>query len=264
VDRIEVVAGLDPALVERVIARVRDLEPATVAVLVTGSYAKGTADERSDLDLSVATDGDPVAPYRMWFEERPGASPLHVSPSVASLETRLARREEPQRWALGFPGRFEMQYVWATEEARAALGEDPSTVHPPADPELEDFVEYLAKLRRASDDGDGVLVRLHARLAAEVSPGLLRPLNEVVVVRDRPEALAAAFSTAVAPEHYRTDLTIALGLADATDDEVVEAGLRLGGELLAFLRERKPDADPQPDIAGYLADGTLERHLGFL
>jgi hypothetical protein len=33
--------------------------------------------------------------------------------------------------------------------------------------------------------------------------------------------------------------------------------------LLAFLRERKPDVDDRPDIAGYLADGTLERHLGF-
>jgi hypothetical protein len=34
--------------------------------------------------------------------------------------------------------------------------------------------------------------------------------------------------------------------------------------LLAFPRQHKPDVDSQPDIAHYLADGTLERHLGFL
>ena len=28
--------------------------------------------------------------------------------------------------------------------------------------------------------------------------------------------------------------------------------------------EHKPDVDPQLDIALYLADGTLERHLGFV
>jgi hypothetical protein len=57
---------------------------------------------------------------------------------------------------------------------------------------------------------------------------------------------------------------VALGLAYATDDEVEAAALRLGRELLVLLRERAPDVDPQPEIARYLADGTLERHLGFL
>ncbi|CAN5800332.1 hypothetical protein BH20ACT14_BH20ACT14_04810 [soil metagenome] len=49
----------------------------------------------------------------------------------------------------------------------------------------------------------------------------------------------------------------------ADDDVVGAAALRLGRQLLAFLRERKPDVDDQPDIAGYLAEVTLERHLGF-
>jgi hypothetical protein len=59
-------------------------------------------------------------------------------------------------------------------------------------------------------------------------------------------------------------MTVCLGLVQADHAEVFDAALRLARELLAFLRERKPDVDPQPDIAGYLADGTLERHLGFL
>jgi hypothetical protein len=36
---------------------------------------------------------------------------------------------------------------------------------------------------------------------------------------------------------------------------------RLGSELLAFIRERTPNVDDQPELTRYLADGTLERHL---
>ncbi|MBM2822670.1 MAG: hypothetical protein HW413_1416, partial [Thermoleophilia bacterium] len=106
--------------------------------------------------------------------------------------------------------------------------------------------------------------RMYAPYAALLAPGLLRSLNDEVVVRDRREALDAALSLRVAPEHYRDDLAISLGVAQAGDEDVAKAALRLGRELLAFLREHKPDVDPQPDIARYLADGTLERHLGFV
>jgi predicted nucleotidyltransferase len=261
-DSVEVVPGLEPALLERIVARLRELEPSAVAVLVVGSYAKGTADESSDLDLDVITEGEPASPYRMWFEERPGLKPLHVSPSVKSLARWLARRNEPQAWALGFPAEQAALYAWATNEARAVLG-DPTHVHPPAEPELEDFVEYVQKLRRAAARGESMQVRMRARQASMLAPGLLRTLNDDVVVRDGGHAHETALAFAVAPEHYRDDLAACLGLVRADDDEVERAALRLARELLAFLRERKPDADPQPDIARYLADGTLERHLGF-
>ena len=263
-DRVEVISGLDPGLLARVVARLRELEPYTVAILVTGSYAKGTADEDSDLDVNVLTDGKPSSDYRMWFEERPGQKELHVSPSVRSLHQSLAERDEPQDWALGFPVLNDVRYVWATDEARTLLGDPPSNVHAPAPPELEDFVEFLTKVRRASSRGHGAGIRAFAREAAALAPGLLRTLNDDVAVRDRLEALETALSLRVAPEHYREDLPVCLGLVAADDPEVCAAALRLGRELLAFLRERKPDVDDQPDIAGYLADGTLERHLGFV
>lgn len=262
-DRLELVPGLDEAVLERVVARLRELEPSTIAVLVTGSYAKGTADDSSDLDVEVVTADEPRSPYRMWFEERPGRKPLHVSPGVKSLERWLAKRDEPQPWALGFPVEHVVRYVWATGDAQAALGDPPTSTHPPSEPELEDFVEYVQKLRRAEALNRTIHVRTNARQAALLAPGLLRELNEDVVVRDREEALEAALAFAVAPEHYRDDLTVCLGLVAADDDVVQQAALRLARELLAFLRERAPDADRQPDIARYLADGTLERHLGF-
>jgi phosphoribosyl-AMP cyclohydrolase len=263
-DRIEVVPGLDAGIAERVVARIRELEPSAIAVLVSGSYAKGTADESSDLDLQVATEDEPDIRYRMWFEEREGAKPLHVSLSVKTLGEWLSKRAEPQSWALGFPVEHVVSYVSATPEARAGLGDPPSNTHPPEEPQLEDFVEYVAKVRRSAARGDTVEIRIRARQGAELAPGLLRTLNREVFVRDRSEALAAALTLEVAPEHFRADLPVCLGVVQASDDDVLAACLRLAGELLAFLRERAPDADPQPDIARYLADGTLERHLGFL
>lgn len=262
-DRLAVVAGLEPELLERVVKRLRELEPSAIAVLVSGSYAKGAADQSSDLDVEVLTRGDPVSPYRMWFEDRADGQPLHVSPSVKSLAGWLAKGDEPQGWALGFRVLHVIRYVWATKEARARLGDPPSRVHPPPPLELEDFVESLQKAFRSARRGDRDGFRFFARDAAVLAPRLLRPLNDEVVVRDRREALEAALSLQVAPEHFRDDLSVCLGLVPADDDSMRDAALHLGRELLAFLRERKPDVDDQPDIAGYLADGTLERHLGF-
>lgn len=255
-DRIDEVVG-------EAARRLRALEPSTIAILVTGSYAKGTADEDSDLDIRAVTDEEPVIRYRTWFQDRPGAKPLHVSAGAKTATTWLRERELPQEWTLGFPGLYVATYVWATEDARLLLGRDPSNRHPPGPPELEDFVELLVKVRRSVVHGDAVGTRLHARGVGELAPRLLTPLNEERVVSDRREALEAALSLTVAPDHYRADISVCLGLVPAGDDAVSESALRLGRGLLAFLRANAPDVDDQPDIASYLRDGTLERHLGF-
>jgi hypothetical protein len=250
-------------IVERAAERLRELEPGTVAVVVTGSYARGTADEHSDLDVRAITDPEPNVRYRTWFAERPGRKPLHVSLGAHSLAYWLAERERPAFWTYGFPVVYHAEYVWSTPEARRRLGADPSIVHPGGPPQLEAFVEVATKLRRAGSREDPAGTRLYARKVAELTPCLLTSLNEEVLVHSPHEALDAAVSLSIAPKHYREDLRVCLGLTAASVEEVEHAGLRLTRELLAFLRERKPDVDDQPDIARYLADGTLERHLGF-
>lgn len=90
---------------------------------------------------------------------------------------------------------------------------------------------------------------------------MLRELSPERLVRDRREAIQAAVDLPVVPEHYRVDLPVSLGLTTANDDQVREAAMRLASEVLAFLRERNPDVDGQPEIARYLTDGTLERQL---
>ena len=61
---------LPGSLVEPAVARLRELEPGAIAVLVGGSYAKGTSDELSDLDLTAILESD-AGRYRTWFQARP-------------------------------------------------------------------------------------------------------------------------------------------------------------------------------------------------
>lgn len=253
---------MDPLaeVVAPAVARLRELEPAAIAVLVGGSYAKGAADELSDLDLTaiVEQDGDR---YRMWFQRRPGSRLLHVSAGVKTVEQRLARVGEPASWWLGLPLYEPARYAWATDEARTLLGEDPSLRRPAGPPELEDFFEFAIKVKRATTDGDMLGLRVWANAAAELAPRLLVPINQPVLVSSRLEAIEAALGFANAPEHWAEDLRTCLGLSLADDEAVSRSALRLPRELLALLREHKPDVDPIPDLVAALTDGTLERHL---
>jgi phosphoribosyl-AMP cyclohydrolase len=260
------IPGLDREVVQRVVDRLIDLEPTGLAVVVRGSYAWGTSDRQSDFDVSVIVpqrrQGAPE--WRTWFEERREGTWLHVSAGTHSVEEWLASRDRPAPWALGFPALSVAEYLWATDEGRAALGEPPSNPHPPGRSSLEEFIEAIAKSKRAADRNDAIGLRWHARAAGAEVPGLLRDLNPDRTVHDRREAIQAALDLPVAPEHYREDFAAVMGLRPESDAGVRRAVMRLASELLAFLRERNPSVDEQPGLAQYLADGTLERHLGLV
>ena len=93
---------LELRLVERVVERLLVLEPETTAVLLTGSYAKGTATVASDLDLMAITPS-PRFDYRTWFEEQETDPPLHISVGAETADAWLAEAKCPARWSLGFP-----------------------------------------------------------------------------------------------------------------------------------------------------------------
>lgn len=231
-----------------------------LAVLVSGSYAQGRAEGDSDLDLVVLTQLEPDVSYRTWFVERSGR-PLHVSAAFETLQRWLARREEPATWSLGLPTATPTPYLWKTAAVVEALGEEPTLRRPRAEPELEDFVEAAVKVRRAVREGAYARARWHAHLMAELAPRLLLSFNverRVVHVWD---AVQAALDLPIAPDHYRQDMDACLGLSAVSDERIAEAGLRLPREMLALLRERHPEVDPQPWLSQYLRDGTLQRLL---
>ena len=256
------IEGLDAALADHVVHQLCVLEPDATAVLLTGSYAKGAAAVASDLDLMAITPSPRVS-YRMWFE-RIGDVLLHVSAGATTAEGWLAKATSPARWSLGFGAINAADYLWTDEGTRERLGADPSLRHPPADPELEDFLDFVLKAKRAASSGDELGLRWFAQGAGALAPALLIPINKSRIVCDRRDALDTALTLTAAPAHYATDLAVCLGLTSASGDDAKAAVARLGDELLAFLRERAPDVDDQPEIARYLTDGTLQRHLALI
>ncbi len=251
---------LPSELLDRVVDCLREVEPAAVGVLATGSYATGRAVLQSDLDVTVLTAVPPQGDYRTWFEPRPGA-PLHVSAGARSLSDWVEEGTTAADWSLGFPTEEAAAWVWTTDAARAVLGGHPVMRRPPASPELEDFLECATKVKRAAQGGDALGARWHAQHLGLYAPRLLRPLNRERRVIDVRDALRAALDMAVAPANYRDNLTLCLGLVQADDGEVAAAALRLASSILAFLRIHMPDVHCQPDLPLYLVNGALERHL---
>jgi len=182
-----------------------------------------------------------------------------VSVGAKSTDELRRRRSTPAEWSLGFAVDGPAVWVWSTAAAVAALGDPPRVTRPPGELYLEDFVEWCAKALRADDP---VALRVAAHGMGETAPVLLRDLNAPRTVRNRVEAVRAALELAVAPDGWADDLAVLLAVAPADDARVRAAAERLARGVLALLRERAPDVDPQPEIGRYLADGTLERHLG--
>src|SRR5437867_7818191 len=125
------VADLPADLRERIVSRLRGLEPDAVAVLAHGSYARGLATPSSDLDLAVLLDGPGRVHYRTWFEEQPDGRLLHVSANTGvTSDVWKSWSEEPQDWAFGFPVTVVHAWVWVTKRAKELIGDPPVLVRP--------------------------------------------------------------------------------------------------------------------------------------
>jgi phosphoribosyl-AMP cyclohydrolase len=240
-------------LVNRVVARARDEEPDAIGAFAFGSYAHGTAEPSSDLDVQLVTLGEPRIPYRTWF-----VGERHVSVSAKSTDRLRALRSEPASWSLGFAVENPGVWLWSTAAAVHALGDPPGFAHPPDAPELEDFVEACAKALRAQES---LPLRVAAHGVGATAPALVRDLSPPVRVRNRVDAVRAALALPVAPAGWTENLPVVLGLTPAGDGEVREAVERLARGVLGLLREQRV-AFEQPELTRYLHDGTLERHLG--
>jgi phosphoribosyl-AMP cyclohydrolase len=252
---------VDRAWLDGWVERLRAAYPTAVAVLLAGSYARGTAGRKSDVDLQVILpEGDKE--YRAYFELRPDGSYRHVSAGIRPLADWHAKSEEAAAWALSLPAQQYHRLLWATPEARTVLGDEP-TIRQPAGPvELEDFQEWAAKVRSALDRGDGLALRWAAQQQARLLPAMLCRLNAPVRAGTPFEAVRVALDFSVAPARYREDMLVCLGLTAEghTDAEVAAAAERLNLGTLRLLRERGADIVAEVDLREALVAGVLEAY----
>jgi phosphoribosyl-AMP cyclohydrolase len=237
-----------------VVARARAEEPDAVGVFVFGSHVRGEATATSDVDLQVATLARPRVHDRTWF-----VGDVRYSVAAAAADELRRSQERPVAWAFGFAAESPGLWLWRTAAAVAAVGDPPTLRYPPAQPALEDFVGHAAKALRAEAP---LALRLAAQGLGRDAVPLLLDLDAQQVVRTRREAVEAALALRVAPEGWRNDLPVLLGLAPAADESVRAAVERVGFGVLRLLREAGSRVgDAQPELSRYLHDGTLERHL---
>jgi predicted nucleotidyltransferase len=244
--------------------RLRQETPGAVAILLKGSHVRGDAGPHSDVDFDVLVDGPPPERYPLWIEPDDSGRLRHLSVAVRDLAGWLEEGDEPEPWALGLPVREPTRLFWAaTPELRDRL-DRPWREHPPAEPEIEDWVESLGKMRNAHRRGDALGVRLAAQGLGRYTPTLLRPLNPDVFATSPRSALALVLAFPVAPEGYREDLLACLGLVEGVPVAALMAAAgRLVAGTLALLGEHMDVIAPllADDIAGYLRDGTLARYI---
>jgi len=245
--------------VERLRAEILD----AAAILLKGSYARGAAGPHSDVDFDVLVDPGPREDYLAFLVEHDRRL-VHVSVAVEDLDGWLTAAE-PERWAFELPAFETTRLLWARDEDLRLVLDRPARLHPPGEPELEDFVEAYGKVRNALLRGDDLALCRAAQTVGTLLPGLLRPLNPDVRPTHRHDALLAALAFPVAPEGHRDDLLRCLGLGEcaSTAGEVHDAARRLTLGTLALLRahaERVKELLP-PDLFAYLCAGTLERYV---
>jgi predicted nucleotidyltransferase len=262
---------IDDSWIARWSERLRTEIPDVEAILLKGSHARGDAGPHSDIDFDVLVTRSEKTTYAAYIEETVSGRSIHVSIAIHDLATWIADEADPVSWSFGLPAREIFRLLWASsapssDTLRDLLGR-PSRVHPPSDPQLEDFIECFAKVRNADRDHDELALRLAAQNLAQLCPTLLRLVNPEVVPDTRLAALRAVLAFPVAPARYRDDLLHCLGLADdATSREAIfEASQRLTAGTLALLQAAYLDHhlagafEDGLDVA--LENGTLARHV---
>lgn len=238
-------------VIERILEKMKREQPNLQALLLTGSFARGEGSAESDVDMVGYTTDERHDVWYMWFENSQDRL-MHFSIVVEKLEKPML---EPAEWSLGLPVFDPQIYIWATEKAKEILGSDPSAVLPPKEPELEDFIEFANKVRRAGRTNDSVLLRWSARMLAETSAGLLLSLNKVSPVRTAVEAIRTVLNFSNAPEQYRQNFEICYGLKPSTDEIIAAAAHQLAGGMIEYLSHQASNLSP------YLTDGTIKRYL---
>ncbi len=257
---------IDQAFIDRWVDRLRREIPGAVAIVLKGSHVRGAAGPWSDLDIDVLVANVAVAdPCLSWIEDDGSGRLTHVSVAVEPVKAWLDGAREAAAWSFGFPSSEATRLLWLGQPSLRAELDRPGRAHPSGEPELEDFVEELGKARNARLRGDDLALRLAVQGIAQLCPTLLAPLNASTHPGTRPAALKAALDLTVAPDGYRDDMLLCLGLGgqSSTEEDVLAAGTRLVMGTLAVLEANADVTCPllPPHWPEWLTSGLLRRYL---
>jgi predicted nucleotidyltransferase len=247
------------------IQRLRRDIPNVAAILLKGSHARGEAGPFSDVDIDVLVDREPFEDYLAWFEDADDGRLRHISAAVQDIGGWMAETREPVEWAYGLPAAETTRLLWARDDFLRRQLDLPARKHPPEPPELEDFVEAWGKIRNAMHADDDRGLRLAAQSLARYCVQNLRLLNPPVRPSHRREAIRMILAFNVAPECYREDLAMCLGLSgDATTmTDIFLAARRLTFGTIALMRGH-PEVfrgEVPDDLFEALMNGTIDRYI---
>lgn len=239
--------------------RLRQEHADAVAVVLKGSHARGEARAWSDIDFDVLVSTPETEIYRTWIEPV-GERLVHISAGVESLQSWMADTNQPSEWSLGLPTTETTKLLWASSDELRTLLDHPARTHPAAEPEVEDSMEALGKIRNALARRDDVGVYRNAAKLATLLPTLLVPLNPHTSVSNSRDAIDAVCSFPNVPAGFAADWLVCMGYVDArTPRSTAAAGERLFTGVLAMLPANANGIGE--DIARLLAAGTIQRYL---
>lgn len=247
------------AFIESNVLRLQQEYPAAIAILLKGSHARGEAKEWSDIDLDVLVSDPDVEEYRAWIEPV-GDRLVHVSVAVETADGWEGDASDPSPWSLGLPTIETTRLLWAVDMATQQRFDHPHKAHPAAEPELEDTMEALGKIRSALVRGDVIGVYRNANKMATLIPTMLVPLNPEVSVSNSRQAVDAVLAFTHVPAGFAADWLYCMGYVDnRTPEETAEIAARLFYGVLDLIPADAPFLDQ--DFARMLADGTLRAYL---
>ncbi len=246
-------------IIAKWVERLRQEHPDAVAVVLKGSHARGEAGEWSDIDFDVLISSSDTEIYRTWIEPI-GGRLVHISAAVESLDGWLADATAPSEWSLGLPTVETTKLLWAANDELWAQLDHPVRNHPAAEPEVEDTMEALGKIRSALARGDDIGVYRNANKLATLIPTLLVPVNPHSPVSNSRAAIDAVLGLPNVPVGFADDWLTCMGYVDMrTPKTTVAAAERLFLGVLAMLPD---DADiVGEDIARLLGEGVIQQYL---
>jgi hypothetical protein len=249
--------------------RLRAEEPAALAVLLQGSFARGDAGRHSDVDLRVVTAGAPRAYHRGYLVEQAGRL-VHYAVGARPLDELLVAIGNPEVWPWLEPNYASAVPLWDPHGTLALLRAAVEASRPGPRPyldglfhELQAMVEEVAKVRNAEDAADYLRGASAAREAGEHAWRVLQRCADPRPLAKQGDGIERALRLGEAIPGYRANLTLCLGL---TPDPrplaaLASAALDLADGVVGWLEQNADAVGLPADVRALLADGRLASYL---